>query len=125
VVTIFLVLTLSFMAKRTMTKGLKVWREEGGWQGVFGRGHTVGCGGGGGDGGALPTHHQQQQQQQQAAAGEARGLLGGGQQGRGSKYGGATIADLDEDAVRRVGLSAYCWVHVRRNRVLNDVNAQN
>lgn len=93
VVTICLVLTLSFMAKRTMTKGLKLWKQEGGWQGVFGRGgHTLG--GGEGEGG-LPSQHQ---------AGETQGLVsgGGGQQRQGPKYGGATFADLDEDAVRRV-----------------------
>lgn len=101
VVTIFLVLTLSFMAKRTMTKGLKLWREEGGWQGVFGRGHTLG--------GGLPT------QQAGVVAGEARGLLAGGSQGQGAKkYGGATLAELDEDAVRRVGLGGAVCVQMAR-----------
>ncbi len=102
VIMICMVLTLSYLAKRTMTKGLKLWKQEGGWQGVFGGavGHTLG--GGSGGGGDLPTTHQGQ-------AGESRGLLSGGQQrqpGRGSKYGagggGPTIADLDEDAVQRV-----------------------
>lgn len=87
IVTICLVVMLSYLGNKTMKKGLNLWKKEGGWQGVFGGGQGLPSSTAGG---AVS-----------ASEGEKRGLLAG----QNGKYDGSTASPLHEDAVRRVCMS--------------------